>query len=893
MNLHSSLRVELHTWTDGTPQHVQGVIDVTRFVVSASWTDSLLAPWTSINLQLAVPFRMIRDIIPGRKVDHGRNLGSNTNQLPETDVTIDTRYGYIPEPGFWVVIRNMSEDVRWYSMDKRTLSDPVALAFGRCHSVSFGVMARQGDGNTVTVPVAIQAESFLAFTGRSQMQFAPQGKGSWGMDGFVWDIGSWNDSMQAVLKSILQPYPGQLLSKLWGSVVRLETPPSLGVVTLGVTAYVVHDEATAAKYAPMRSGTVEAVMGGMQLPSVGALQPNHPSLLNFFLTTFYANHEAVEFFSSLEYPAKNVEADLNSLGVALGGAQPVIVYRLKPWIMEAINSDAVMRTSEAKDKAAAAAKLTMDRVGIGKRASRTAGAHGVQWFDWARDEVVSVQMGWNDSNRVNLTFGNWCGAALDDPAHYGLTGTPIVPDTTTIKRHGLRSYAMRWPFFQKGGESDVGKAAGVVADAATAAAIAAAATGFPGASAAASTVAQVAKAVQKITMPDYHNSIIELAWMMSGDGQRWCSGSLGGLYKPQVKPGHWGKVDFHDATLTFYIEAVSHSVTVDQSSGHVRKDTTVRFSRGTLRHQDSPSYQFRLETRGSNPEGAPVNLILAAERGGLAGLFREGRDEATAALLKLQEKVEKAAKPIAGGQAVLYIPNVPLLRYSKQSPATKPDGSPLKYCIVVHITAGRTISAMLKEFNEQRITDAGTTYTTSTHYSVDKDGVIIQWLDPKKYVANHSQGGVATQSVGIDVIARSEDTGNLPEAQKRALAILIQYIRGMFPDIPNTVSTPNTYYVGADGTSYEKLPGGLPPKDALKYSLVRKAGTSLYTIADVKKNKWGICRHRDFWKKACPALVPLEELVALQINTGSLKITTMGADQQKELETLAKAAGVL
>jgi ribulose-5-phosphate 4-epimerase/fuculose-1-phosphate aldolase len=152
---------------------------------------------------------------------------------------------------------------------------------------------------------------------------------------------------------------------------------------------------------------------------------------------------------------------------------------------------------------------------------------------------------------------------------------------------------------------------------------------------------------------------------------------------------------------------------------------------------------------------------------------------------------------------------------------------------------------------------------------------------------------VATQSVGIDVIARSEDTGNMPEAQKRALAILIQHVRSMFPDIPNTVSTPNTYYVGADGTSYEHLPGGLPPKGALKYSLVRKAGTSLYTIADVKKNHWGICRHRDFWKKACPVLVPLEEIVAMQINTGNLQIQQLDAAKQAELEALAKAAGVL
>jgi len=886
MDLHTPLRVELHTWIDGTPQHVESVVDVTRFVVGVSWTDSLIAPWTSINLQLAVPFRMIRDVIPGRRVEHGRNLGSNTNQLPESEVTIDTRYGYVPEPGFWVVIRNQTP----FGIVGTSLGSEAAcaLAFGRCHSVSFGVMARQGDGNTVTMPVSIQAESFLAYMGRSQMQFAPQGKGSWGMDGFVWDIGGWNDSLTAMLKSILQPYPGDLLEKLWPNIVKLELPPSLTPSSaeltgnLGTLVGIVKDEATAAQWTPMRTAEVAPVMGGMQIPNMGALLPNHPSLLNFFLTTFYANHEAVEFFSTIDYPADGQTVKLTPLGKALGGAQPVVIYRLKPWIMEVINSDAVLRTSEAKDKAAAASKLTMDRVGIGKTASRTEGAGGVQWFEWARDEVVSTQMGWNDNARVNLTFGNWSAASLDEPSHYGLTGTPIVPDTTTIKRHGLRVYAMRWPFFQKGGESGVGKAAGAVATAAKAAAIAAAATGSPTAAAVASGVANVAETIKNVTLIDYNNAIIEMAWMMAGDGQRWCSGSLGGLYKPQVKPGHWGRVNFQDATLTFYIEAVSHAITVDQSSGHVRKDTTVRFSRGTLRHQDTPSYQFRLETRGSNPEGAPVDLLMAYKQGGAAGALREGLDQTAAAFAKLQEKVLADAKPLAGGEAVLYTASVPLLKPAKN------QASPLKHCIVIHYTNGTTASDMLKQFNKQKLYKNKKTgvvesvYHTSTHYSVEADGRIIQWLDPAKYAANHvAEKEFPEKSIGIDVVCKPDVADHLPLPQLRALALLVQHLRSTFPSIPAKCSTPNTYYNTVKG----------------KQVLTRKTNSAgkeiTYTMADVTKNGYGLCRHRDFDATECPGKVPIESIPGFNTTGHTLLIQPLPPATQAELLALAKQYGLV
>ncbi len=912
MDLHTPVRVELHTWIDGNPQHAESVIDVTRFVSNLTWTDSLRAPWTDIQLQLTIPYRMIRDIIPGRKVKHGLNLSSNTNQLPPSSgkTEVESRYGYVPEPGFWVVVRNLTPfGIVGTGFTNEASSGEASrtLAFGRCHTVSFGVAAQQGSGLTMTMPVNIQAESFLAFTGRSNMKFAPQGKGSWGMEGFVWDIGNWSDNLMSMTKSLITGRPGDLMAKLWGSIVKLELPPSLSssgggtfLNTMGDLVPVVHDQATALKWAPMRTFEVPHVIGGMAVPSVGGLLPNNPSLLQFFLTTFYANHEAVEMFSTIDYPAEGMTQTLTPLGKALG-VQPIIIYRLKPWFIEGVSKATVQKYSEAKDPAAAAAQLSMDKAGVGAFTSRKAGAGGVQWFEWAKDEVVRVQMAWSDGMRANLVFGDWFFANTDDPANYGLTGTPIVPDTEDVKRHGLRAYGMRWPFFQKGdvvgmlGSGAVGDAVNAGLSAAgTAMVSVGGVTGSPVLGTLAAVIAGGAATVSALnTSPiDYNNAICELAWMMAGDGQRWCMGSFNGLYKPQVKPGHWATLNLFDSTLTCYIEAVSHSVTVDQTSGHIRKETTVSFSRGTLRHQDTPSYQYRLETRGSNPPGAPVELVTKMDEP--QGVESSGKVNTSAdptVFQKLQALVSSKAKAIPGGQPVLYTADIPLLK-----PAVNKVSS-LKHCIVVHYTAGSSLSGMLYEFNKQRVIgENGGTYNTSTHYSVESSGRIIQWLDPMKYSANHVAGAqFPEKSIGIDVIGTGSSVVDLHlknPTQWNALVQLIAYLRSKFNTIPNVVSTPNTYYT--DGTTkYYKMP---IPSGITKLSGPRRDGDR-YTMTDVTKNGWGIVRHRDFNNTACPGQLPLElvpaAVTALGAGGTSLQVTKLDPKTQTELVALATKYGLL
>jgi hypothetical protein len=370
------------------------------------------------------------------------------------------------------------------------------------------------------------------------------------------------------------------------------------------------------------------------------------------------------------------------------------------------------------------------------------------------------------------------------------------------------------------------------------------------------------------------------------------------LYKPQVKPGHWAKIHFFDSTLTCYIEAVSHSIMVDTLTGLLRKETTVTFGRGTLAHQDTPSYQYRLETRGSNPPGNPVKLVVAS---GAAGEKEaEGGGGDSTSYKKLQDEALRNAKPLPGGEAIMYTAGVPLLKPAKEQVSKE------KKCIVIHYTNGNNVESMLNEFNQQQIYNNGeSVYNTSTHYSVEKSGRIIQWLDPSKYAANHvAEAGFPAQSIGIDVVALpSQARTGLPIEQRRALKLLIDHLAAQYK-IKKTVSKPNTYYlVNGKQKFFILTPEVLNASNKVtierdmdstlgkpNYQTRKGVKTSIgytYTLKTVVDNNWGICRHRDFDATSCPGMVPIEDIVAMDVSGHTLTIQPFSPGDQAKLAALA------
>lgn len=116
----------------------------------------------------------------------------------------------------------------------------------------------------------------------------------------------------------------------------------------------------------------------------------------------------------------------------------------------------------------------------------------------------------------------------------------------------------------------------------------------------------------------------------------------------------------------------------------------------------------------------------------------------------------------------------------------------------------------------------------STHYEVDRDGVVREYLNPAQFVAWHCGGGVNARSIGIDVTHYG--TQDFPPAQVAALKALVTLLCEQF-GIPQVVA-PDQYLGRDDHNRAHLLPGV------------------------------GIYRHRNLASTVCPAGLPLEAVNA-------------------------------
>lgn len=116
----------------------------------------------------------------------------------------------------------------------------------------------------------------------------------------------------------------------------------------------------------------------------------------------------------------------------------------------------------------------------------------------------------------------------------------------------------------------------------------------------------------------------------------------------------------------------------------------------------------------------------------------------------------------------------------------------------------------------------------STHYEVDRDGTIYEYLDPAKFVAWHAGGNTNHRSIGIDFTHHGDQ--EFTAAQLKAGHALIAYLCGLF-NIPAVV--PEDKLFPRDDHNRAQLPAGV-----------------------------GVFRHRNIALTACPADLPLEDVVA-------------------------------
>jgi hypothetical protein len=211
--------------------------------------------------------------------------------------------------------------------------------------------------------------------------------------------------------------------------------------------------------------------------------------------------------------------DLNDpsfpLGEAFGGANPCLIYRMRPTLFTSINqTEATIRlredTAGEKDEnwyRTVTGTSASERLGINQtthKCSPDPNMHPNPWYNWLASEVHETTWSYSEESRVNMVFAKTPYRVQSQLADLN-NGIPVVcnPD---VSKHGLRMRIIDWPFYPPRG---IEQAEG--------------------------------------TLEDHLTALNEELWMMTasnGHGHFFGSGTVRGIYKPWVKAGHYVAVQW-------------------------------------------------------------------------------------------------------------------------------------------------------------------------------------------------------------------------------------------------------------------------------------------------------------------------------------------------------------
>lgn len=452
----SPLRVELVT--SGTR------LDVTQFTNNIQYSYSTTPPWDTVAVDLLVPMSLLDKVLPGTGVQVGERAAATART---------------PEPGFWVIV--------WLE-DWPNYRSPSAMAVGHVDTIAFGERDTAGTSASsvkATTPCTLQCTGMLALVGKSNVRMTMSGEQN--VAGFLYDMSSFKGAMKAHLGNLTNNEVGTMLSALWKETVKVRAPwgqagggRTSGLVSNAVqssthaespdptpvptgkdpalfgareqkTAYaelgaeipVVYNSATTA-FAPQRKGLLRPVYG-KQLMHVPALWPDS-SLWQWFTSMFVPSSEVVEMFATLD-PAMHAEgATTTALARSLGGAQPALHYRFKPFALHAISQETIQGQTHTRAEQVSQATPMSEQLGLfqGPLSTETPSP---QMYYLLPSDIFSHQVSWSDDERVNLVFARPAvvsGTGSVRP--FSQAGNVVIPDNTQFANHGLRAFEVDWPY---------------------------------------------------------------------------------------------------------------------------------------------------------------------------------------------------------------------------------------------------------------------------------------------------------------------------------------------------------------------------------------------------------------------------------------------------------------
>jgi len=616
----NGLRVELHGHAG---VDTSGMKDVTQFVSSIRISHAINPPWDTMTIHLQLPRHLLDLVLTGDPGEGGHRH-------------IHT--------GGWVVVRANS-----WTGDK-SITGP-AIGFGCVEGIKFAFQDIDGiAGATVqgTTACVIDCISWFTAAGRSNIRLDVTNEKA--TTGGIQDSNSWFPIIFEAVTNSSSPDLGYCLQQLWEKVSKMATPDTLTDELFGNIVPVVYNAHLAGNYAPDRAGATLPVRGQSFL-NLPVILPES-DLWQWLSATFVPDANIVELFPSLEYPhldpgegqstpvmdaysplggpvaerdiflaehkdewvpdtSKGPRNDraaegadrfgestvprplLTGLGAALKGANPVIMYRVKPYLMHPINEATWGRPTMSE-------KLKINQVAVRPEHRGPA----AQWYVVTPSECLSLDVEYSESDRVNMTFVRPSYMQTGAMRAYSQIGQVTMPKPQDFNRYGLRAYEPTWPYIPEGTPVSAAEAAAFVAEEEAKSKL--------GVLGAPSLVFGAVANTSSNIMDDF-TAMNELVWALCGSAEKFAHATLRTRAKPWCRAGHWmsGMIGMPanggPVTLvhwTGYIEAVEHTFSVDKQArihtGSVFRLARVSFSKGSSDYY-TPTDNPELPLAGDDP----------------------------------------------------------------------------------------------------------------------------------------------------------------------------------------------------------------------------------------------------------------------------------------------------
>lgn len=479
-----------------------GIVDVTDYVTQASWSHSLAPPYETISLALALPWPLSEQVLP--------------NVLPARTET---------GAGFWAVIT---------SADTGTDAPP-ALAWGRAVHVERKLQVDPTSGaRTTHARIVCQSWAMMLASSR----FVVAARTNYVQRGFSVLLSDYSDTITTILRGAVAEPPGELLRSVWEELAQVSLPEAFGGRTFAESVYVIADRLDADDLAPLRSNAHLPVAGsGLRVAGL----PAPRGTVWQYLTATFQPHPLIELFPSLEHPAHGVDeasdADLGegaaALRAALGGALPVLIYRMRPRLLYPIG--------ESETTAAS-------RLGLYGKGDVTSTETGVFEADelfhaFGVNDVHELTITEDDSRRCNAVYVRTPLLSTQSQIEVqDVAGAKVQVDPDDVAQHGYRLQTVDWPFYPPLLTS---QAAGTLAD--------------------------------KV------EALSELLFTLAAQTGKasMATANLRGRFRPELRAGHWVRFSGLHATgddpagiWQGYAERVEHHVSVD-GEGRLQATTSV------------------------------------------------------------------------------------------------------------------------------------------------------------------------------------------------------------------------------------------------------------------------------------------------------------------------------